>query len=311
MMNSFKNKYFYWKGPDVLSNLVLLVLNIIVYRLKPFERQFYINDLSISHPFTKKQKVSDMQLLIYSAIIPFCIIILYCIAFRFKRNTNNYYLLWVSVVGLALTLNVTALITNYLKNWFGRPRPDFLSRCSPKSGTPSNVLVFAKDVCTTHDIEKLYEGFRSCPSGHSSESFAGLGFLYYFLSGQLHVDFPNNNVYRKLICFIPLLGATLIALSRTQDYRHHFTDIFLGSFMGFIISREIYKHYFSLNSESVYSNTPYGSEAQTALKSEQTEYTSYKLLDTDNSINTEGHDNSNTNIHEEVQNNGALGSRLV
>ncbi|KAL6925667.1 hypothetical protein ACO0SA_000268 [Hanseniaspora valbyensis] len=306
------NKYIKWKLPDFILIVVLFILNFIVYQFKPFERQFYINDLSISHPYAKRQRVNDTQLLVYAALVPFATIILYCAVFRFKRNLNRYYLLWVSLVGLILTLSITALITNYLKNWFGRPRPDFLSRCVPKKDAPVDVLVYAKDVCTTNNLDRLFEGFRSCPSGHSSESFSGLGFLYYFLAGQLRIDLPNNGIYRKLICFIPLLGAALIALSRTQDYRHHFTDVFLGSFIGFIISREIYKHYFSLSNESIYSSTPYGSDPQDDLNNSDETFESYKLLDINNKNSSDNNSsNINTNNNNVNQNNGILGSRIV
>lgn len=273
-----------WRLADILAIIVLFILNVAVAQFKPFERQFYINDLSISHPFAEKETVNAYALLVYSSIVPLISIILYCFIFRFKRNENRYYLLWISLVGLVLSLNITALVTNYLKNWFGRPRPDFLSRCIPKEGTPKDVLVFAKDVCTTDNLERLYDGFRSCPSGHSSESFTGLGYLFYFLQGQLRVDLPQNGFYRKLISFIPLMGAALIALSRTEDYRHHFTDVFLGSFIGLLISREVYKHYFSLDSESKYSILPYGAYHQDGFDDDDSE--SYKLLDADRNLNT-------------------------
>lgn len=283
--------YMKWRLADVIAIVVLFVLNIIVSKFKPFERQFFINDLSISHPFAERETVNSYELLVYSTIVPFIAIVLYCILFRFKKNENRYYLLWISMVGLVLSLNITALVTNYLKNWFGRPRPDFISRCIPKDGTPKNVLVLAKDVCTTENLDRLYDGFRSCPSGHSSESFTGLGYLFYFLQGQLRVDLPQNGLYRKLISFLPLMGAALIALSRTQDYRHHFTDVFFGSFIGLIISREVYKHYFSLESESKYSALPYGADSQDGFDDNDNE--SYKLLDTNRRLNTTTDENIN------------------
>lgn len=305
------NKYIKWKLPDAVLIVVLFVLNVIVYKFKPFERQFYINDLSISHPYAEKQRVNDTELALYALVVPFLTIVLYCAVFRFSRNLNKYYLLWVSLVGLLMSVSLTALVTDFLKNWFGRPRPDFLSRCIPKSGTPEDVLVFAKDVCTTTNLDRLYEGYRSCPSGHSSESFAGLGFLYYFLAGQLRIDLPNNGMYRKLICFIPLLGASLIALSRTQDYRHHFTDVFLGSFIGFIISREIYKQYFSLNSESVYSTLPYGSQQQDDLDATANDFEGFKLLDFHLSTQNNPATNVVSNSNYRNQDNGELGSTIV
>ncbi len=68
----------------------------------------------------------------------------------------------------------------------GRPRPDLLARCKPTPGTPTSTLV-AIDVCTETDHHTLHDGWRSFPSGHSSFSFAGLGFLSLFFAGQMRV----------------------------------------------------------------------------------------------------------------------------
>lgn len=37
----------------------------------------------------------------------------------------------------------------------------------------------------------------------------------------------------------------MLLLSRTQDYRHHFADIILGSFLGITFAWWSYHHYFN------------------------------------------------------------------
>lgn len=79
----------------------------------------------------------------------------------------------------------------------------------------------------------LIDGLRSTPSGHSSISFSGLLYLTLWLLGQFKLLQPRSSsryIYNYLVVFSPLLLATYVALSRTQDYRHHFADIILGSF---------------------------------------------------------------------------------
>lgn len=100
----------------------------------------------------------------------------------------------VAVLGLLVSLALTACLTDAIKNAAGRPRPDFLARCAPRRGTPAHGLVGA-EVCTTGGAaligddgvsaaaadHLLQEGWRSFPSGHSSFAFAGLGYLSLFV----------------------------------------------------------------------------------------------------------------------------------
>lgn len=88
-------------------------------------------------------------------------------------------------------------------------------------------------------------GARSFPSGHASTSFAGLTFLSIWLAGKIHLFHPGKGhaAFQWLI-FVPMVGATLIAVSRTMDYRHHATDVIAGSLLGFVIAFTIYHTYY-------------------------------------------------------------------
>lgn len=86
------------------------------------------------------------------------------------------YKVQVTILGFLVALMLTSLLTDIIKNAVGRPRPDLISRCIPKKGTPENKLV-AWTVCTQTSQHILQEGWRSFPSGHSSFSFSGLGYL--------------------------------------------------------------------------------------------------------------------------------------
>lgn len=81
-------------------------------------------------------------------------------------------------------LFITTFLTDIVKNAVGRPRPDLLDRCQAKAGTPGDILV-DYTVCTQKNRHRLDDGFRSFPSGHSSMAFMGLGFLSWWLAGQL------------------------------------------------------------------------------------------------------------------------------
>jgi diacylglycerol diphosphate phosphatase / phosphatidate phosphatase len=81
---------------------------------------------------------------------------------------------------------LTPTLTDIVKNAVGRPRPDMLARCKPALGTPRDIIVDI-GVCTEANQRLLQDGWRAFPSGHSSWSFAGLGYLALYMAGQFRV----------------------------------------------------------------------------------------------------------------------------
>jgi diacylglycerol diphosphate phosphatase/phosphatidate phosphatase len=63
-------------------------------------------------------------------------------------------------------------------------------------------------------------------------SFAGLGFLAWYLSGKIRVFDRRGHVAKLCVLFLPLLIAALVGVSRVDDYWHHWTDVFAGSLIG-------------------------------------------------------------------------------
>lgn len=108
---------------------------------------------------------------ILAGVIPFSIILAWSAMLRPGVQKTQ-----VTVLGLLVALMLTSFLTDLVKNAVGRPRPDLLSRCKPARGTSANVLV-SWTVCTESNQLILQEGWRSFPSGHSSFSFAGLGYF--------------------------------------------------------------------------------------------------------------------------------------
>jgi diacylglycerol diphosphate phosphatase/phosphatidate phosphatase len=138
---------------------------------------------------------------------------------------------------------LTTFVTDSIKNAVGRPRPDLISRCKPRDGTPEKELV-TYEVCTETDHHRLHDGWRSFPSGHSSFGFAGLGYLALFFCGQLHVFRPRTDLAQALFALSPLLCAAMIAISRCEDYRHDVYDVTCGSIMGMAIAYFSYRRYY-------------------------------------------------------------------
>lgn len=238
-----------WITSIILCGYFLLVAE----HARPFSRQFSLDDITISHPFTEVERVSGIQCLLIAAFVPVITMIgVTAVKNRsIKLNMSQIKLLEISVLGLGLAITISGVSTDLLKNWIGKPRPDFLARCGPKDDTPINELVDIS-VCTAPlGALVLMDGMRSTPSGHSSISFSSLVFLTLWLIGQSRAFQNRKSIGALLTCFLPLVLASYIALSRTQDYRHHFHDIIAGAFLGNAVGIAIYFRYFN----SLWSNS--------------------------------------------------------
>ncbi|SPQ23385.1 cee4baa8-96da-4e9c-b9d1-14fc891ba9d5 [Thermothielavioides terrestris] len=266
------------------SFVVLLTAYLLVqFLVEPFHRMFSISDLRISFPYAEVERVPTSHSFIYSLFLPLAVVLVTNLLTRAPAHKHH-----VAVLGLAISLVLTSLLTDVLKNAAGRPRPDLLARCAPAPGTPRDALV-SLAACTTTGTKdsrrRLHDGWRSFPSGHSSFAFAGLGYLSLFLAGQLRVfarvggydydhdhDHDDGNdglaggegpgisrrgsmaqqhaehvvrgdLLRALVCLAPLLGATMIAVSRCQDYRHDVYDVSVGAVLGWTVTYWSYRRY--------------------------------------------------------------------
>nr|WID94089.1 diacylglycerol pyrophosphate phosphatase 1 [Trichoderma rhododendri] len=234
----------FWRtthAPDYVGFTLLLIGWILIVNLvTPFHRMFFINDLQISYPHAEHERVTVPLNFVYALFIPLGILIAFNVLTRASTHKHE-----ATYLSLAISIVLSSFITDIVKNAVGRPRPDLLARCQPSGDIKPNVLVNI-DVCTAPDGHTLQDGWRSFPSGHSSFSFAGLGFLSLFFAGQLHVFnyyTGGRDLSRALICLSPLIGAALIAISRCEDYRHDVYDVCVGSALGMAVAYWSYRRH--------------------------------------------------------------------
>ncbi|KAJ5667692.1 uncharacterized protein N7477_006262 [Penicillium maclennaniae] len=172
-------------------------------------------------------------------------------------------------LGLALALAAAWTSTQGLKTLVGKPRPDLLAICNPDvSDIASHVVSGLGEslqgaavlvdwtICRDQSDLVRVDGFSSFPSGHSSFSFAGLGYLTLWLSSKFSVAFPYLPQYPvegrdfsderasvrtrgaappvllMILAFVPTATACFIAASRWMNYRHHGFDVLFGSAIG-------------------------------------------------------------------------------
>ena len=199
---------------------------------------------------------------VYALFIPLGILVLYNFIRRSAPHKHE-----VTYLSFAISVLLTSFLTDFIKNAAGRPRPDLIARCNPIPDTQANKLVTI-DVCRETNHHKLHDGWRSFPSGHSSFSFAGLGYLAIFLAGQLHIfrfSRGGRDLSRALFCLVPLLGATMIAITRLEDYRHDVYDVCFGGLLGLVIAYWSYRrHWPALTSSNSDEPHPKPSELQAA-----------------------------------------------
>lgn len=257
MLGYLRSHHFKRYTIDWVIGVALLVYFFaIAEHAKPFNRQFKLSDFTIQHPFAVKERVTGIECILLATFVP--LITISAVIFVSHRLSSSVsdskrlssfqqlHLLQVSVLGLLISLATNGVVTDILKNWIARPRPDFLERCGAPLSTDPNVFLDIS-VCTAPlGVAILTDGMRSTPSGHSSISFSGLLYLTLWLLGQFKLinGHQSHPVYKYILSGLPIILALYVALSRVQDYRHHFSDIILGGIIGTFFAIVTYRKYF-------------------------------------------------------------------
>ncbi|KAA8547774.1 hypothetical protein F0562_004203 [Nyssa sinensis] len=173
---------------DWLILMLLVVIDVILNVIHPFYC-FVGKDMMTDLKYPLKDNTIPMWAVpIYAVLLPIATFLL----FYFRRR--DVYDLHHAILGV---------ITNAIKDAVGRPRPDFFWRCFPDG---KDVYDQLGNVACHGDKSIIKEGHKSFPSGHTSWSFAGLGFLSLYLSGKMKVFDRRGHVAKLCIVFLPLLS---------------------------------------------------------------------------------------------------------
>ncbi|XP_047263233.1 lipid phosphate phosphatase 2-like isoform X2 [Capsicum annuum] len=220
---------------DWLILVLLLAIVILLNAIHPFYRfvgKGMMEDLK--YPL-KSNTVPIWAVPVYAVLLPMFVFLL----IYFRRR--DVYDLHHAILGLLFSVLVTAVITGAIKDAVGRPRPDFFWRCFPDG---KEVYDKWGDVVCHGDKNVVKEGHKSFPSGHTSVSFAGLGFLSLYLSGKIQAFDCRGHVAKLCLVLFPLLLASMVAISRVDDYWHHWQDVFAGGLIGFTVAALCYLQFF-------------------------------------------------------------------
>uniref|UniRef100_A0A6N2KV53 Phosphatidic acid phosphatase type 2/haloperoxidase domain-containing protein n=1 Tax=Salix viminalis TaxID=40686 RepID=A0A6N2KV53_SALVM len=198
---------------DWLVLLLLVLIEVILYLTPPFSR------------YVGKDMMTDLKYPLLDNTVP---------VWTVPKSLDA--LCVFAIAGLLFSILVTAVITDAIKNAVGRPRPDFFWLLLMK-----DVYDQLGNVLCNGEESVIKEGHKSFPSGHTSWSFAGLGFLSLYLSGKLQAFDRSGHVAKLCIVFLPLIAACLVAISRVDDYWHHWQDVFAG---GLVVATFCYLQFF-------------------------------------------------------------------
>ncbi|XP_047966180.1 lipid phosphate phosphatase 2-like isoform X2 [Salvia hispanica] len=211
---------------------------------------FLILSLNVIHPFYRfvgKDMMSDLKYPHKNNTVPFWAVVLAAVPLPififllFYLRQRDVYDLHASILGLLFSDLITGVITDAIKNAVGRPRPDFFWRCFPDG---QDAYDRWGNVICHGDKHLIMHGHKSFPSGHTSWAFAGLGFLSLYLSGKIKVFDRRGHVAKLCLVVLPLLIASLVAVSRVDDYRHHWQDVFAGGLIGLVVATVCYLQFF-------------------------------------------------------------------
>ncbi|KAK7054966.1 hypothetical protein VNI00_003429 [Paramarasmius palmivorus] len=236
--------------PDWLLTIALAAIFFSLDKVEGFRREFSLENATIRYPYAVHERVPNIALYFICFVAP--VLLQPVVNFLTVRS---WWDLHNSTLGLILGLALTGSITQFVKITVGRPRPDLIDRCQPPSGAVNPEFGLQTwHICTKTDL--LRDGFRSFPSGHSSLSFAGLGFFAFYLAGKLHLFDKRGHAGKAWISLAPFSAAALVAISRTMDYRHHWQDVLVGSILGTVMSYFAYRQYYPPLSSEL-SHKPY------------------------------------------------------
>ncbi|KFD49560.1 hypothetical protein M514_09585 [Trichuris suis] len=229
----------------------IIVLHAVVW---PYRRGFYCDDVSIRYPY-KESTVSGTHLGLIAFPLPLLIITVvewFRITYYERRRYNETIIATKLSSGNAYALVVRLYFffgyflcgaaanefsTDLGKFIIGRLRPNFLDVCRPNVGYTicSDHIYISNFTCSSNDLYRIKDARLSFPSGHSSWSAYTMLFTVIYLQARLKWR-VGSELVKPFIQFLLLCIAFAVALSRISDFKHHWSDVLAGSFLGSLIA---------------------------------------------------------------------------
>ncbi len=138
---------------------------------------------------------------------------------RRRTRSNKWSDTRIACSAFLFACATTLLVTDTVKVYVGRLRPNFYSMCAFDDDSLE---------CTA-DVSQQHEARKSFPSGHSSISMNGM----LFVSLYIVYNSPLKSPFAKYFFFLaPVALAVFVAASRVHDNWHHPSDVLCGALIG-------------------------------------------------------------------------------
>eukprot|EP01012_Entosiphon_sulcatum_P062322 TRINITY_DN8856_c0_g1_i1.p1 TRINITY_DN8856_c0_g1~~TRINITY_DN8856_c0_g1_i1.p1 ORF type:complete len:286 (-),score=34.20 TRINITY_DN8856_c0_g1_i1:90-947(-) len=247
-----------WFHSSYVVEWVLCVILIVFFGIIPLTAghpycRFYISDdPTLSYP-PHNAKFGDSVTEAAVALSGLSVPVLGLVWFAIRRSPHDLHALCLTLVE---SLILTMIFIEPTKLFAGRLRPDWVARVQ------STDIQFSswQDICPGGAVYKqlsaelqsrIREGRLSFPSGHSGYTFALMAVAAFYIAGKIKACVPGKErLWKTLVCIVPLYYAWMVAVSRTRDNKHNFSDILAGTLLGLIGGTVAYRlQYPSLTSE--------------------------------------------------------------
>ncbi|XP_022101951.1 phospholipid phosphatase 2-like [Acanthaster planci] len=256
---------------SILANFLIVVVCslpgiLLEFAVKspsaPFQRGLFCNDESLRYPFKQSTISNSLAVLLCLGVPLIGMLIVEWLLFRrykalgeLARNVPMYHgikilslkvhsyvvSIFSTYIPFLFAATVTLSLTNCLKYVIGRLRPHFLTVCQPNlTALPcldaDGYQTYMQDIqCNPRaDPYYLLDARLSFPSGHASG--AACGFVYFAIYLQLRMVWKGPYLLRPFIQVLGIAGAVMIAASRVSDYKHFWSDVLFGFFLGTVIA---------------------------------------------------------------------------
>ena len=210
---------------------IFLLMGLAYYTVPPFVMEIPGEQANPTVTYSyKSSSVPSVSLFLISGLFPIVMFVLLNVP-RFLRarklgpqhaesakdlRQRSFHDIHNAILGLAESLSIMFCVIMFYKFFAGRNRPNYYSLIEHGG--------------------RIEEARQSFPSGHSAFAFAGLSYLTLWMMGRLRALAPSSplggRIWVVLLCLVPAFCAGLVAISRTRDYWHNFSDIICGSVIG-------------------------------------------------------------------------------
>jgi phosphatidate phosphatase len=215
----------------LIVSIVVLLIVMFVTKLDPLmvPENDSLSDFPAPEKETLPASIAAMMVAIPQLVFVLGTFFLQRCFPRFLRRFHVFSAIWA---GITSTLMVY-IVTEYLKSFVGRARPDIYRRCGHDYGE-----------CRGNISDKADDQFKSWPSGHASTSLGCTLWVTLFLQKVIKV----KQMWVPVLITLFLMLGFYIGATRIKDFRHHPDDVLAGFFFGFVITyiiwRRTYKRIF-------------------------------------------------------------------